>query len=90
MKHAKRLKKDLIALDKIEEMVNFQTVNTPRYFEYRKYLQDLRKDLEYLSIEKKKDRIRFAKKVLSKNFFNEMSFCNRLILGINFILFGRI
>lgn len=90
MKHAKRLTQSLAKLDKIEEVVNYATVHSTCEMEYRRHLKDLRRDLEYLSIEKKEHRIRFAKKVLSGHFFKKMKFKNRLKIGLKWIFTGEV
>lgn len=90
MNHAKRLKKSLVKLDKVEEVVKYAMIHTVHEMEYRRYLQDLRNDLEYLSMEKKEHRIRFAKKILSGRLFKRMHMWNRFKFGIKWILTGRI
>jgi hypothetical protein len=90
MKHAKRLKQSLKKIDKIEEITCYTLCNTPMEFEYRRYIQELKNDLKYLSTEKKKHRIRFAKKILNGSIFKNISFQQRLKYGLKWIFTGKI
>lgn len=90
MQAPKRLKKSLKKLDEIQEVTDYALHGKPICLEFRRYVKELKEELEYLSVEKKQHRIKFAKKVMNNNFVKNMKFITRLKLGLRFIFLGEL
>lgn len=90
MKPAKRLKKSLAELDKVEELVKYNVNGTTHQFEYYKYLRDIREELTNLSLQSKEHDIRLAKKIMQGNIFKRMSLWNRFKFALRWVLTGEV
>lgn len=90
MQAPQRLKKSLRKLDEIQQVTDYALHGKPICFEFRKYISELKAELEYLSVEKKQHRIKFAKKVMNNNFVKNMKFWTRFKLGLRFIFLGEL
>lgn len=88
MKPAKRLKKDLISLTKIEEIIEYTLAGTPECRIYKGYITDIRDKLETTSIDNKEHDIRLAKRIIAGRVIKDMTLRDRIKYGIRFIIYG--
>ena len=90
MKAPKRVNKCLATLDSLENQFMYFSNGRPEGKHFKKELQEVRDNILYLSVEKKKDRIASAKKVINQGVNKvEFTFVQRIKAAIKFVFTGR-
>ena len=88
MKAPSRINKCINTINKLEKNLEYYSNGN---LEQKKAIKELKDNLVFLSVEKKKDRIRHAKKVIDRaNKFGKLTLKKRIFIAFRFIFTGRL